>query len=391
MLPSSNSYKSAVLAPSRQTNSRVTITMNALNNGNPQVFDDNRVISANIIEEISILNLTSPANQLLLTLDNTDNLFSFLTLNNIHTIIASRPSIKVEFGIVLEDAAIEWIPMGTFYVDSWKNDTGSMTITFTAHDYLMILGNTSFDSTAITTANALAVAIFQNAGITNYWIDPSVESHLGYNRMTWSTNSRDLLQHLAILTGTTLYQDRYGVVKLEKFPSILESQMYTLHVSSQNGLYHYVSPNTYEEQSTEGGMRSILMDNMFEIPSVTLDQSIYQVNINVYSTDPLDDNFTTYTYTNPNLGGGRGGMAFTLDIPMVTSTASAKVIAARMFAETMYNAVYVARWRQNPIMVATDIVIIDDSNNTMKQTRVTKQEFQYKGYLSGTTESRGGV
>ena len=175
MISSSEEYKSNILANSRQINSRVTITMDALNNGTPMEFGDERVISANIVEEVSVLNLTTPSNELSLVLDNTDNKFNFLNLGNMHTIIASRPTIKVEFGLVLDDESIEWIPMGVFYIDSWKNDTGSMTITFTAHDFIMILENISYQETVINNVYDLAEDVLKKAGCTDYIIDESLK------------------------------------------------------------------------------------------------------------------------------------------------------------------------------------------------------------------------
>jgi hypothetical protein len=38
-----------------------------------------------------------------------------------------------------------------------------------------------------------------------------------------------------------------------------------------------------------------------------------------------------------------------------------------------------------------DIVLIEDSFDMKKQSRITKQEFYFAGYLSGKTESKGGV
>lgn len=361
-----------------------------VNQTTTRTFYDNRVVSANIVEEVYVLNTTVPANQLSLCMDNTDDLFSFLTLGNMPSIVASRPKIDVEFGLVLEDGSLEWVPMGSFFVDNWKNDVGSLTVTFTAHDYIWTLGNSSIDKQPIVNCGKLAEAIFKQTGITNYYIDPVVYKFVGNNKMTWSNNCRDLLQSISIITGTTLHQDRYGQVKLEVFPTLLTASSYTIKATTQNALYGYVSPTTYEEQDTEGGMKHIDMDAMYNIPSVTLDQSIFQVSINVYTTDPTNNNSTPTVFTN-NMIQGNSGQSFSLDVPLITSVDMAKKIAQRFFDETSYNAVYNVTWRQNPILETTDVIIVDDSNNTSKQTRITKQEFNYKGFLKGTTESRGGV
>jgi hypothetical protein len=357
-----------------------------------RTFWDDKVVSANIVEEVSILNLTSPANQLNLTMDNTDNFFNFLNLNNMQTIIASNPKVDFEFGVILSDGVTdEWVVMGSFYIDNWKNNRGQMTITFTAHDLLNRLGNVSFNQQAINNAYDTAVAVLQNANITDYDIDVSLKNVLGSGRLTWSTNSRDLLQQIALATGMTLYQDRYGTLRINKFPNLSQASTYTTFTTGQASLFgSYASPSAVSKQDTDNGMRALTLEQMYDLPEVTLDQSVYQVKINVYSTNPNDSTVTEYVSTNPTIQ-GNNGQSFSLDIPLVQSTSVAQAIADSIFADTNYNAIYVANWRQNPVLMATDVIVINDSETSAKQTRVTKQEFNYVGYLSGTTESRGGI
>jgi hypothetical protein len=353
-----------------------------------RTFDDDTIVSLGIVEEVSTLNDASPSDELSLTMDNTSGMFSFMTLQSMHTIIASRPKIDIELGVVLSDGVTnEWIPMGSFYMDNWQIDQGAMTITFTAHDYLMILGNTSFAAQTFTNAYTLAQAIFANAGITKYDIDTSLQSYTGTMK-SWTTNSRDLLQQIAILSQCTLYQDRYGVVQIQKFQTVDQSHQSISYVSSQAVMRGYAGANTYPLQSTEGGMKAISFNDMYAIPQVTLDTSIYQLNINVYSTSGT--NPVLYTYTNSAIN-GNNGQSFSIDIPLITTKAQADAISAWFFEESNYNAVYVVDWRQNPVLMATDVIIIDDSSQSAKQTRVYKQEYHYEGYLSGTTESRGGI
>ena len=212
----------------------------------------------------------------------------------------------------------------------------------------------------------------------------------GYGKRTWTTNSRELLQHIGVVTGTTLLQDRNGTLRMAKYTSILEASRYVIHTTSQNTLYGYVSPSTFQIVDNDGGMRSVYMRDMYEIPSVELEKSIYQININIYDQDGSSEKSGWVTYTNENIVGSYGD-SFTLDIPLITSLEIAYNISRRVFTETMYNAVYSVRWRQNPVLEASDFIMMDDSEFSMKNTRITRQEFKYQGYLSGNTESRGGV
>jgi hypothetical protein len=369
----------------------LTITVNQTTT---RTFDDDRIISADIVEELSFLNITSPSNELTLKLDNTDDLFNFINLGNMQSIIASKPKIDMEFAVVLsDDVTEEWIPMGTFYMDAWKNNKGNMSIEFTAHDILYILGNTSYPQTAVTNAMTLATAILDSAGVTNRYLDPVLSSYAGNSRKSWVTNARELLQHIAIVTGCTLYQDRYGTLNIRKLPLLTQATTNTRFTTTQTyvGGGGFASGSNYNIVDTAGGMKTISIDQQFDVPEITLDQSIYQINFNIYSTNPaVTTPVSVYTTTNTAIG-GNSGESFTLDIELVQSTTLADEIAKRFFDESKYNAIYVSDWRQNPVLETLDVILIHDTETSAKQTRVVKQEFTYEGYLKGTTESRGGI
>jgi hypothetical protein len=43
----------------------------------------------------------------------------------------------------------EWVLMGTYYLDAWKNDQGAVTVTLIAHDLLTMLDNISYGGQGI--------------------------------------------------------------------------------------------------------------------------------------------------------------------------------------------------------------------------------------------------
>ena len=52
---------------------------------------------------------------------------------------------------------------------------------------------------------------------------------------------------------------------------------------------------------------------------------------------------------------------------------------------------YEASWRQNPALEPGDIILIEDTFGNTKKARITKNEFNYIGYLEGMTNAKGGV
>jgi hypothetical protein len=384
-------YKNNIYAPIRKIDSQIDFTFQ----GTTKTYGDERIVRINLVEEISTLNDTIPSDQLTLTMDNTDGTFNFINLQNMQSIIASRPKIDVRFGLHTDDlGTIEWIQMGTFYVDSWKNDTGAMTITLTAHDNIMMLDNINYPNTGkgLTLYN-LAVDIFAVAGITNYSIDDSLKNITTTTGFPQRLSCRNALQHVGIMGMSAVFQDRSGKTVIKPFATLDASLLYVNYPSNgQRTLWGYPNSSNNIINITDGGMRYIALDNMFDIPEITLDKSVYQVIVKVYKTDGSS---TDSVFTNSTIA-GTNGQSFTIDNPLISDSTMASKVANWFINESNYNAVYKSNWRQNPCLQSTDVIIVESGfksgqNNVIKQTRIYKQEFNYEGYLSGNTESRGGI
>jgi hypothetical protein len=389
LLNVSSSFKDAVYAPIRQINSRIHFTFN----GETKIYDDTYIISVNLLEEMNTINDTLPSNEITVRLDNTSGEFNFLTLQNMQEIIASRPKIKLEFGIVFENNPfltfyqlddtenIEWVPMGTYYLSEWKSETASMSIRLICHDNFDMLGEVSYDNTATDTLHNLAVDILTKAGITDYEIDSSLQNLSG--AFSERLDSRTALQHIGIAARAAVYQDRYGKFVIKPFIALDASSNYLTYAGQAN---LYAGSSSYPLVTDGEGMKHIDYDNMYEEPEISLDKSIYEVVVKVYdSTEPRE-----VVYVNTSIN-GKNGQSFSIDNPLIMTEELASKVAQWIIRESNYNAIYKVIWRQNPILECADIVLVEDSFEANKQTRIYKQEFQYEGYLNGVTESRGGI
>jgi hypothetical protein len=136
-------------------------------------------------------------------------------------------------------------------------------------------------------------------------------------------------------------------------------------------------------------MKYLDFDAMYDVPEITLEKSIYQLVVKVYSTTP-DVEPIEYLFTN-NAIEGTNGISFEIDNPLITTFLWAQDIANWYFREINYNAFFVIPWRQNPVLECADVILVEDSFGSEKQSRIIRQEFIYEGYLEGITTSRGGV
>jgi len=373
----SQKFKNAVYALVRNVTARIHFTMD----GVTKTYDDNWIIDINIIEEMNTLNTTIPANELKVTLDNTGGEFNFLNNNNIQEIIAKRPKIEVEFGLVLEDETIEYVPMGTFYLIEWKNKTASMSITLIARDNFELLSQVSYNNTSGGNLYDLAVDVLVNAGITDYSIEDSLKD-INTSGFTDRLDSRKALQHIGIASKCAVFQDRLGKIVIKSFKTLDQSDNFLVYCGQPNVFCGTVYPAV----NMEFDMKNINYDNLFAEPEVSLDKPIYEVVINVYET--LGKREVVYYNTSIS---GKNGTSFKIDNPLINTESHAADVAAWLIKEASYNAVYKTIWRQNPALECADVILIEDSFDAKKQTRIYKQEYQYAGYLKGNTESRGGI
>jgi hypothetical protein len=354
-------------------------------NGVTKTYDDNFIIAVNLLEEMNALNETLPSNELKITLDNTNGEFNMLNFQNMHEILASRPEIRLEFGLVIPATetipeSIEWVAMGTYFLNEWKNEKSAMTITLYGNDVFDMLSEVSYNNTVSNTLYNLAVDVLTKAGITNYLIDDSLKSLSAAFKER--IDSRTALQHIGIASRAAVFQDRTGKVVIKPFTSLDGSSNYL----SYAGQAWSVSGTAYPLVTTGAGMKYIDYDNMYEVPDISLEKSVYEVVISIYDGPTPRD----VSYINTTIN-GKNGLSVRIDNPLITSSSLAASVADWIIKETNYNAIYKTNWRQNPILECTDVILVEDSFEAKKQTRIVKQEFIYEGYLMGNTESRGGI
>ncbi|ALC92057.1 hypothetical protein AM500_21355 [Bacillus sp. FJAT-18017] len=390
MLNVSKKFKDSVYAPVRQINARIFFTLY----GVTKEYSDETIISFNLLEEMSTINETLPTNELRVTLDNTGAEFDILTLAKMNEIIASRPEIRLELGLVMEEISdpifigfpieqhsfIEWVPMGIYYLSEWKNETAAMSISLIGQDCFNMLAQISYNNTAASNLYNLAVDVLQKAGITKFSVDDSLK-RISSPGFKGRLNSREALQHIGIAGKAAVYQDRTGTVIIKPFTALDASSNY-LNYCGQS----YYFGGAYPLVTNGFGMKNIEYDQMFEEPEISLDKSIYEVVVKVYESTGEREVVVVNTSIK-----GTNGDSFAIANPLITTESHARDVANWIITESNYNAIYKTIWRQNPILECADVILVEDSFEAKKQTRIFRQEFSYEGYLNGVTESRGGI
>ena len=94
-------YQSTATTPADLFTDYIELDMNIVFSATRQYLDD-VIMKMNIVEEISVLNDAVPSNELQITLNNKSGDFDVITFNNITEVLANRPNILCELGLVYD-------------------------------------------------------------------------------------------------------------------------------------------------------------------------------------------------------------------------------------------------------------------------------------------------
>ena len=347
-----------------------------------QEYTGEKIINLDIIEETDLIGSTIPSNEINFTLDNQDRAFNILNPEGIYNFLMQKQIVNVSFGLKINDdpEEYEYVSLGKYYLVQWQADEGALTATFTARDIFDSLELIEYKSTLTNiTLYDLALDIILKSGVKDYFIDEFLkqETTLGF---TDALSARQALQDVAIAGRCIVFQDRKGVLNIKKFETITFSTGYITFPSPDlyTGMVSPEVDNDYDYQVID-------FDNVFAEPQIALIEPVASLAFTIFdgSQEPPVMNFNNPAIIN--------GISYKIENPLINDEFHAADVANWMFGEYNLRAKYTANWRQNPALECTDVILVEDSFGKKKKSRITRQEYDFEGYLGGVTESRGGI
>lgn len=342
-------------------------------------YEDDKLIKLNIIEEMNIISDKIPSNEIRFTIDNSSKEFNILNPEGFYRFLKERQEVKASIGVEVTENEFEFIPMGKFYLTDWQSDEGALTTTFIARDIFELLENKEYTSINNTNLYDLAEDILIKANVENYFIDEELKN-IPTNGFEKPLNSRKALQYLGIAGKSAVYQDREGTIQIKQFKTLDERDTQYIYFAGPDmftGMVYVAVDEGYD-------MKNITFDNIYKEPQIKLDKLLYSLVMVVNNGEEKQE----ITFYNE---GVKDGVSFKIDNPLINTVEHAGEVAEWIIEEYNLRAIYNIDWRQNPALECGDIVLVEDSYEAKKLSRIIKQEFEYAGYLSGKTETKGGV
>lgn len=188
-----------------------------------QLFTNDELVSAKIVEEVDPVSTTLSINTLDITVMNEEQQFNMINPNGVYAYLQERQVFTAEAGLELADKTVEWVPLGTYYLSDWKNSTG-LTATLKATNVIGLLDKTTYyNSKFWTNASITSVVqdILDDAAALNstaafpFVVDPVVQGEVitGYIPIK---SHREALQDVLIAARANLIVDRNGVIRVTR-------------------------------------------------------------------------------------------------------------------------------------------------------------------------------
>lgn len=200
-------------------------------------YSDRAIIDLTEKHTDAPVSTTLPSSSLTFTLDNTDGRYTLDGDTALVRFLTAGQQVEVTYGMDVS-GDIEWIPGGIWQLDSW--DIAGIQAKFSCTDAIAALTKTSFEKGVydwkLHFLSDLAVAVLSDAGITNYYIDPYLQTQYTHAPIPIVSHA-EALQLIANRGQARLFVDRTGRVCLETVTANPEYQLSAQSVSSRYTYY----------------------------------------------------------------------------------------------------------------------------------------------------------
>lgn len=206
------SYKKIVITFYSTNNPYRYLKLYQIDYGKIIQFTGENLTSANLIEELNLLSDELSINTLDFTIYSQDDNFNILNPKGMYTALQERQQLST-----YKIADNKKIPMGTFYLDTWKNEKYK-TMNFSAIDLIGLLDKTEFMGGMYnSTFESVIEEIMTSAGLksTDYEIQEELKSISVMGYIPICTH-REALQQILFVVGAVANSARSDKIKIYK-------------------------------------------------------------------------------------------------------------------------------------------------------------------------------
>lgn len=310
-------------------------------------FDDNSIISINVMKEISPECNAIPVGEMVMRFDNSNNRYDMINPQGAYRYLKFGMPFKVNIGVGEAPDQMEYAKVGTFYFYQATTENDGMTGTFVAQDFFTYLDNYYVPVSSYTnpmTISRVILIMFQLVGQFDFEIDPNVRDE-SFATPTESMTCRELLMNACEALRAVAYVSRENVLVIKRIAPEEAKADYTL-------------------------------DRMETIPTIETDSRITKVIV--------EFNETSAEYEDKEIDEIPQELKFSA--ALISSAAQGQALA-RYRLETSRKHKYTIAGRGNPELNVVDTINVYDKYGVPHEAIITQHTLEYNGGLQETIEA----
>lgn len=395
--------------------------------GMNKVYGKANLFSYSHTQTVDPVSASLPKAEVSFSIDNIDNSYNPLYPSGLSKYLMERQEVQARYGYKIGNT-VEWIDGGTFYLSEWDAPQNGLTADFKARDLLEYMTDTFYEGLYDPNGTSLydlaeQVLIKANLplnrdGSVKWVIDESLKNIYTVAPLPVDTLANCLLM-IANAGGCVLYQDRRGMLRIEKLSeiptdySINHTNSFSKSDVSLSKPLKQVTVLAYQYYTENNGelyKGSVVMNDTSEITLVYSNPAV-NVEVNItggtlvsaeYYTNACKLKITpsasvvdivvsgtklSESQTEVVIQSGEQGETVSVDNPLITSYDRAVVIGQLTESYHKNRMTVSSDWRADPRMDALDIVENKNEYNSNK-VRITNVEYSYNGAFRGKCEGK---
>ena len=188
------------------------------------IYTKNDLLGYSHTQTVDLLSAALPKNEIVFRLRNEDSRWNPENPSGAERYLMERQEVTVKYGMTVGETT-EWIDGGHFWLSGWSTPANGIEASFTARDLVEFM-NEKYTGRMSGTLYAIANDAFSQAnlpiadtGKTRFYIDNRLANY--GTTIEGDHTIAEVLQKVAHMACSVLYQDRQGIMRLEPRSTVL--------------------------------------------------------------------------------------------------------------------------------------------------------------------------
>lgn len=216
--------------------------------GISRVYTKSDLLGFEHSQSVDLLSAELPQSSVTFRLRNDTNVWNPDTPSGFEKYLIEQQQVDVRYGMEI-NGAVEWIKAGTFWLSEWETPSNGMEAVFTARDAVEFMVDVYTGPRSGTLYDIAEAALIQanlpttDSGDVRYTLDPTLQlTDVDFSAESNKYTIAEILQMVAHAGCCVFYQDRWGIIHIEKRSQVYSNYMIEPSISYTHPEYTIGKP-----------------------------------------------------------------------------------------------------------------------------------------------------